>query len=132
MLFSASVSLPGAGLEVPRLFPFPPFRVWLPHLQCEQCEQCEPIPLLLWFPLQGSTIKIKEHGVLSWGEEGDEMVVSYCFSLPVSHYPELDVKWYHASSPSPFRVWLPHLQETMQVVRETSLASHLEAPATRQ
>ena len=86
--------------------------------------------MLLWFPLQGSTIKIKEHGVLSWGEEGGELVPSCCFSLPASHYPELDVKCYHGSSP--FLISLPHLQETMQVVRETSLAFHLELPATRQ
>ena len=59
------------------------------------------------------------------------MVLSCCFSLPASHYPELDVKCYHGSSPSPFLVSLPHLQETMQVVRETSLASHLEVPATK-
>ena len=58
------------------------------------------------------------------------MVPSCCFSLPASHYPELDLG-YHGSSTSPFRVWLPHLQETMQVVRETSLASHLEVPATK-
>ena len=47
-------------------------------------------------------------------------------------YPELGVKWYHGSSPSPFLVWLPHLQETMQVVGETSLTSHLEVPTTQQ
>ena len=88
--------------------------------------------LLLWFPLQASCIEIKELGVPSWGEEGGEVDLTCCFSLPASHYPELDVKWYHGSSPSPFLVWLPHLQETMQVVGETSLTSHLEVPTTQQ
>ena len=88
--------------------------------------------LLLWFPLQASSIEIKELGVPSWGEEGGEVDLTCCFSLPASHYPELDVKWYHGSSPSPFLVWLPHLQETMQVVGETSLTSHLEVPTTQQ
>ena len=88
--------------------------------------------LLLWFPLQASSLEIRELGVPSWGEEGGEVELSCCFSLPASHYPELDVKWYHGSSPSPFLVWLPHLQETMQVVGETSLTSHLEVPNTQQ
>ena len=87
--------------------------------------------LLLWFPLRASCLKIKELGVPSWGEEGGEVELSCCFSLPTSNYPELDVKWYHGSSPSPFLVWLPHLQETMQVVGETSLNSHLEVPTTQ-
>ena len=87
--------------------------------------------LLLWFPLQASCLEIKELGVPSWGEEGGEVELSCCFSLPTSNYPELDVKWYHGSSPSPFLVWLPHLQETMQVVGETSLTSHLEVPTTK-
>ena len=91
-----------------------------------------PLLLLLWFPLQASCIEIKELGVPSWGEEGGEVDLTCCFSLPASHYPELDVKWYHGSSPSPFLVWLPHLQETMQVVGETSLTSHLEVPTTQQ
>ena len=90
------------------------------------------IPFLLWFPLQASSLEIRELGVPSWGEEGGEVELSCCFSLPASHYPELDVKWYHGSSPSPFLVWLPHLQETMQVVGETSLTSHLEVPNTQQ
>ena len=90
------------------------------------------IPFFLWFPLQASSLEIRELGVPSWGEEGGEVELSCCFSLPASHYPELDVKWYHGSSPSPFLVWLPHLQETMQVVGETSLTSHLEVPNTQQ
>ena len=87
--------------------------------------------LLLWLPLQVSSLEIKELGVPSWGEEGGEVDLSCCFSLPTSNYPELDVKWYHGSSPSPFLVWLPHLQETMQVVGENSLTSHLEVPTTQ-
>ena len=91
------------------------------------------IPLLLWLPLQASCLEIRELLVPSWGEEGGEVDLSCCFSLPTSNYPELDVKWYHGSSPSPFLVWLPHLQETMQVVRgENSLTSHLEVPTTQQ
>merc|ERR1712203_472963 len=31
-----------------------------------------------------------------------------------------------------FLVWLPHLQETMQVVGENNLTSHLEVPNTQQ
>jgi len=89
------------------------------------------IPFLLWFPLRASCLEIKELGVPSWGEEGGEVELSCCFSLPTSNYPELDVKWYHGSSPSPFLVWLPHLQETMQVVGETRLTSHLEVPTTQ-
>merc|ERR1719490_458294 len=81
------------------------------------------IPLLLWLPLPASSLEIKELGVPSWGEEGGEVDLSCCFSLPTTTYPELDVKWYHGSSPSPFLVWLPHLQETMQVAGENSLTS---------
>merc|ERR1711936_1486070 len=79
-----------------------------------------------------SCVEIRDLGVPSWGLEGGEVELSCCFSLEEkSHYPELDVKWYHGSSPSPFLVWLPHLQETMQVVGETSLTSHLEVPTCK-
>ena len=36
------------------------------------------------------------------------------------------------TSPSPFLVWLPHLQETMQVVGESSLTSHLKVPTSQE
>ena len=79
-----------------------------------------------------SCVEIRDLGVPSWGLEGGEVELSCCFSLEEkSHYPELDVKWYHGSSPSPFLVWLPHLQETMQVVGETRLTPHLEVPTTQ-
>merc|ERR1719239_205990 len=89
------------------------------------------ITLLLWLPLQAFSLEIKELGVPSWGEEGGGVDLSCCFSLPTSNYPQLDVKWYHGSSPSPFLVWLPHLQKTMQVVGETSLTSHLVVPTNQ-
>jgi len=80
-----------------------------------------------------SCVEIRDLGVPSWGLEGGEVELSCCFSLEEkSHYPELDVKWYHGSSPSPFLVWLPHLQETMQVVGETSLTSHLKVPTSQE
>ena len=91
-----------------------------------------PFLLLLWFPLRFSCLEISELRVPSWGEEGGEVDLSCCFSpVPTSNYPELDVKWYHGSSPSPFLVWLPHLHQTMQVVGETRLTSHLQVPTTQ-
>merc|ERR1719195_2488071 len=30
------------------------------------------------------------------------------YSLPDTRLPELDIKWYHGASPSPFMVFLPH------------------------
>ena len=59
-----------------------------------------PPLFILWFPVIASCVEIRDLGVPSWGLEGGEVELSCCFSLEEkSHYPELDVKCYHGSSP---------------------------------
>ena len=60
----------------------------------------------------------------SWVEEGGKTTLSCSYSLPSSLHPQLDVKWYHGASPSPFLLSLPALQPRPQLV-DPSFASHV-------
>ena len=52
----------------------------------------------------------------SYSEEGKTIYIHCAYSVNTDKMPELDIKWYLGSSPSPFMVFLPNLQKEPQVV----------------
>ena len=63
-----------------------------------------------------TSLQISSLSMPSYAEEGQNVTFHCDYSLDSSKLAELDIKWYLGSSPSPFLVFLPHLQTEPQVV----------------
>ena len=63
-----------------------------------------------------STLKIVSLEIPSYIPEGQNLKFHCDYNVDKNKLAELDIKWYLGSSPSPFMVFLPHLQKEPQVV----------------
>jgi hypothetical protein len=63
-----------------------------------------------------SSLEITSLSLPSYSEEGQNLTFHCSYIIDRSKLAELDIKWYLGSSPSPFMVFLPHLQKEPQVV----------------
>ena len=61
-------------------------------------------------------LDITSLSIPSYSQEGGNVIFSCQYAVDSSKFAELDIKWYLGSSPSPFMVFLPHLQKEPQVV----------------
>ena len=57
-----------------------------------------------------TSLEITNLSLPSYSEEGENITFHCEYSVHSSKLVELDIKWYLGSSPSPFLVFLPHLQ----------------------
>ena len=82
--------------------------------------------LMLLLPLASPTSPLHISSLLvpSWAYENSSISLSCTYSLAVSQFRELDIKWYHGASPSPFLVSLPSLGRNM-VVAGSTLENHI-------
>ena len=62
------------------------------------------------------SLEITSLSVPSYVPEGHNLSFHCSYNVDRSKVAELDIKWYLGSSPSPFMVFLPHLQKEPQVV----------------
>ena len=62
------------------------------------------------------SLEITSLTIPSHSPEGHNLLFSCAYTVNRSKLAELDIKWYLGSSPSPFMVFLPHLQKKPQVV----------------
>ena len=62
------------------------------------------------------SLEITSLSIPSHIPEGQNLTFSCAYTVNRSKLAELDIKWYLGSSPSPFMVFLPHLQKEPQVV----------------
>ena len=74
--------------------------------------------LTLWMTIVSavSSLEITSLSIPSYSEEGQNISFHCDYNVDRNKVAELDIKWYHDSSPSPFMVFLPHLQKEPQVV----------------
>ena len=63
-----------------------------------------------------SSLEITSLSLPSYSEEGQNLTFHCDYIVHRLKLAELDIKWYLGSSPSPFMVFLPHLQKEPQVV----------------
>ena len=63
-----------------------------------------------------SSLEITSLSIPSYREKGQNISFHCDYNVDRSKVAELDIKWYIGSSPSPFMVFLPHLQKEPQVV----------------
>ena len=61
-------------------------------------------------------LDITSLSIPSYSEEGENVTFFCQYEVESSKFVELDIKWYLGNSPSPFMVFLPHLQKEPQVV----------------
>ena len=82
--------------------------------------------LLLLLPLASPTSPLHISSLLvpSWAYENSSISLSCTYSLAMSQFRELDIKWYHGASPSPLLVSLPSLGRNM-VVAGSTLENHI-------
>ena len=66
--------------------------------------------------IEATPLEISSLSLPSYAEEGQNVTFHCDYSVDSSKLAELDIKWYLGSSPSPFLVFLPHLQTEPQVV----------------
>ena len=77
------------------------------------------IVFLTFFLLEISDIRslnIISLSIPSYVPEGHNLSFHCDYKVDRNKVAELDIKWYFGSSPSPFMVFLPHLQKEPQVV----------------
>ena len=63
-----------------------------------------------------SSLEISSLSIPSYSEDGKNISFHCDYNVDRTKIAELDIKWYLGSSPSPFMVFLPHLQKEPQVV----------------
>ena len=61
-------------------------------------------------------LEITDLAIPSYSEEGENVTFFCHYKVERSKLAELDIKWYLGRTPSPFMVFLPHLQKQPQVV----------------
>ena len=61
-------------------------------------------------------LDITDLSIPSYSKEGENVTFFCHYKVESSKLAELDIKWYLGSAPSPFLVFLPHLQKEPQVV----------------
>ena len=63
-----------------------------------------------------SSLEITSLSIPSYSKQGENVTFHCKYTVNKSQLAELDIKWYLGSSPSPFLVYLPYLQQEPQVV----------------
>merc|ERR1711970_592710 len=63
-----------------------------------------------------SSLEITSLAIPSYSKQGENVTFHCKYTVNKSQLAELDIKWYLDSSPSPFLVFLPYLQQEPQVV----------------
>ena len=63
-----------------------------------------------------SSLEITSLTIPSYSKQGENITFQCKYTVNRSQLAELDIKWYLGSSPSPFLVFLPYLQQEPQVV----------------
>ena len=59
---------------------------------------------------------------------GDSAVMSCYYTLPDTRLPELDIKWYHGASPSPFMVSIYYFFPFFYSASIIRCSSHITGP----
>jgi len=82
---------------------------------------------------QSGSLEIESLSVPSYVVSGNSAIMSCYYSVPDDRLPELDIKWYHANSPAPFLVYLPHHWSSPHVVdaRMSSMLEMVTSTASR-
>ena len=62
------------------------------------------------------SLHITDLTIPSYTQQGSNITFYCAYSVNIEKLAEVDIKWYFGSSPSPFMVFLPHLQTEPQVV----------------
>ena len=63
-----------------------------------------------------TSLEITSLTIPSYSKQGENVSFHCEYTVNDSQLAELDIKWYLGSSPSPFMVFLPHMQAEPQVV----------------
>ena len=74
------------------------------------------ILIILVTIVQVLSLEITSLTIPSHSPQGHNLIFSCDYTVNRAKLAELDIKWYLGSSPSPFMVFLPHLQKQPQVV----------------
>ena len=62
------------------------------------------------------SLHITDLVIPSFTQQGSTITFYCAYSVNIAKIAEVDIKWYFGNSPSPFMVFLPHMQTEPQVV----------------